>query len=180
MFAAYYGDSYRRQDNLPVQTSLLGKAAGVRLVKTFPACYRTTRCIIQNSSPALIQRQTNPKSSLRTSSWRSILISSSYPCQGITRGFFPSQLPTKAILRFYPVPWQSHGPLLWMDIRKCWGIVGDGVFENCNERRNDTERSNQKTGPLVLVWSLKIPPAAGGKLHYPLAYRINPLTPNDL
>ena len=117
------------------------KPADARLVKIFPTCYGSRSCNIHNSSPATIQGQTNPKFSPRTSYLRPTLILSSCLRLGITRGLFPSQLPTKTFVHFSPVPRVTGCALVDGYPGSADVSLRHRVPNIRNKRRNDTERS---------------------------------------
>jgi len=84
----------------PYRRVLLSKLIGSKLVKKFPAFYRTRRFItIFTSARHLSLSWASSIQSIppHPTSWRSILISSSHLRLGLPNGLFPSGFPTKTL-----------------------------------------------------------------------------------
>ena len=96
----------------PWSRVLLEKQTGLQLVKNFPAFYGTRRFITALTSARHLSlswassiQSTHPY----TTSWRSILILSSYLHLGLPSGLLPSGFPTKTLYTS-PPPYALHAP----------------------------------------------------------------------
>ena len=104
----------------PWSRVLLEKLTCSQLVKKFPAFYRTQRFIITAFTSArhlsLSWARSIQSMPTHPTSWRSILISSSHPRQGLPSGLFPSCFLTKTsyarpLLQTCYMPRPSHSSL---------------------------------------------------------------------
>ena len=107
------------------RTVLLEKLIGSQLVKKFPSFYVTRRFNTPFTcpSPVPIRSLLHPVHAPHYTSWRSILILSSYLSLGLPSGLFPWGFPTKTqyTLIFFPIRTTSTIHLLDLITRKILG-----------------------------------------------------------
>ena len=90
---------------------LLEKLTGLQLVKKFPAFYGTRRFITEFTSVRHLSLSwASPIQSTypHPTSWRSILVLSTYLRLGLPSGLFPSGFPTKTLYTPSPHPYATH------------------------------------------------------------------------
>ena len=93
--------------------SLPEKLTGLQLVKNFPAFHGTRRFITALTSVRHLSLSwASPIQSIypHPTSWRSILILSTYVCLGLPSGLFPSGFPTKTLCTLLSSPIRATCP----------------------------------------------------------------------